>query len=491
MAARENQGYLIAVIVLVLLTLILALTTFLGFTSSSQHADGEAAAKQSLEVEKRTCEAYQIQSSILKSYVGDLGGNVQEVATQMDAIDRLTAGGNLTDNQKKSIDDVKKELSDIKTAYENDMKLFIRSEEEQQTDVTTWRSLVQNLNTVLARKHNEVNVHQNETNRMREETKAKIDAKQKTVDETLKQLETARTEYEAEKNRNKETEQKLSAALADMTEKNSRDNKNHETERDTLRKEISDLSAKVAALGTENTSLKDKVNRYEQENIDLPDGKVVRVAHAIGKVFLDVGRADGLRPNMTISIYDRNDNNFQAGGEKAAVQVTKISGAHQSEARITSENPARPILSGDFVVTPTWDPGFSVPIALAGVFDLDFDNIDDRQRVITMIENNGGKVVAHHDEEGSVIGKIDSSTRYFVRGEPPTGVNQAANEAVFNAIRDLSSQAEQHSVQEIDIRKMLNWMGRHGHAKVEHLDEHIGVESRKREADSYLKSSDQ
>ena len=46
MAARENQGYLIAVIVLVLLSLILALLAFLGWSSANENSDLLTAANQ-------------------------------------------------------------------------------------------------------------------------------------------------------------------------------------------------------------------------------------------------------------------------------------------------------------------------------------------------------------------------------------------------------------------------------------------------------------
>ena len=77
-----------------------------------------------------------------------------------------------------------------------------------------------------------------------------------------------------------------------------------------------------------------------------------------------------------------------------------------------------------------------------------------------MIEKNGGTVVAQNDEEGKVIGKIDSSTRYLVKGSPGDGLEANFN----NAMRELEKQAEDNSVQVVDLRKMMNWMGLHNKA---------------------------
>ena len=49
MAARENQGYLIAVILLVLLSVVLAIATYFGFTGMNEVADQRDSAISSLE----------------------------------------------------------------------------------------------------------------------------------------------------------------------------------------------------------------------------------------------------------------------------------------------------------------------------------------------------------------------------------------------------------------------------------------------------------
>ncbi len=72
MAARENQGYLIAVIILVLLSLVLALAAFLGLSKMGEYADNKEQAENKLYVEAKLREANGYQSEILKAYIGDL-----------------------------------------------------------------------------------------------------------------------------------------------------------------------------------------------------------------------------------------------------------------------------------------------------------------------------------------------------------------------------------------------------------------------------------
>ena len=61
MAARENQGYLIAVILLVLLSVVLAIATFFGFSSMMEAAGQRDELQESLEAEQDASLAYQAQ----------------------------------------------------------------------------------------------------------------------------------------------------------------------------------------------------------------------------------------------------------------------------------------------------------------------------------------------------------------------------------------------------------------------------------------------
>ncbi|MEM9411575.1 MAG: hypothetical protein AAGA30_10705, partial [Planctomycetota bacterium] len=224
-------------------------------------------------------------------------------------------------------------------------------------------------------------------------------------------------------------------------------------------------------LASENSSLKTRIESLTRENFDVNDGTIVRVSRSNNMVFLDIGRADGLRTNQTFSVYDKLVNNYEKNQEKAKIEVIRITGPHTADARITEEDPVEPITRFDKVVTPTWDPGFNVPIAVAGFIDLDKDGNSDRLRFIRMIENNGGKVVAQHDEEGNVTGEIDSATRYLVMGDPPElNPTGASNSGIYSAIRELEDQAKANTVTIIDIRKMLNWMGKHNVSSVSRFD---------------------
>jgi len=73
MAARENQGYLIAVIVLVLLALILALVAFLGIQKAYEQAELAQASDAKHKATLLLAKAEGLKAEALKAIIGDLG----------------------------------------------------------------------------------------------------------------------------------------------------------------------------------------------------------------------------------------------------------------------------------------------------------------------------------------------------------------------------------------------------------------------------------
>ena len=296
------------------------------------------------------------------------------------------------------------------------------------------------------------------------------------MEATNKQLIAVTQDFENEKKRNQDKEAKLLADFEAAQDSTLQAAKKNEEVLQEVRMDNASLTAANTELAKDNEDKGMRIAELTRENFDLHDGEIVNVSRPnIGSdlVYLTIGRHDGLRTNQTFAVYDKEVNNFEAGEQKAKVEVIRITGPHSSTARITEESPTNPITKYDLVVTPTWDPGFSVPIALSGIFDLDNDGNSDRLQFIRMIENNGGTVVAQHDEKGKLIGKIDASTRYLVIGSAPKpgSVGEDAGN-IYNAMRELENAATKKSVQVIDMRTMLNRMGRHL-VHVDHFDPRV------------------
>ena len=460
MAARDNQGYLIAVISLVVLVLLLGGFTFFGWAKAAEHSEGLAKAKADLAVEKKISEAHKIKADVLKSLVGNLGESLAEVDTQIASVKRIANDSSLSSTNQAALQTVSGDLDNIKRIYDADIQNFIARTEDDQAAELTWSGLVGNLISVLSEKHNSLEVERQQNKQDREDFRNKVDTIQKTLDETNEELDSTKQQLAEAKKQYRENETKLRGALQKNEEQLNRLSTAYKDERRILKQEIGQLKVSNADLAKKNADQKLRIDNLTRENFDLADGQVLRVAGQ--SVFLNIGQADGLRTNMTFSVYDNTVNNFQLNDEKAKIEILSVTGPHTAVARITDEDFINPIKKGDNIVTPTWDPGYRVPIALAGVLDLDGDGRSDRQRLVRMIENNGGRVVAQNDEDGNIIGKIDPTTRYLVVGSTGTGLEAGVN----NAMRELEQQAEDNTVEPIDLKKLLNWMGRHSRSSI-------------------------
>ena len=464
MAARENQGYLIAIIVLSVLCILLILGTVFGWSKASEYSDNKIAAEASLKLEKTLRQANEVKANVLATMVG-AGGSVAEIQPQLDSLTRLARSVDAADKSK--VDAVASSLTEIKAIYETDMKSNSSAGAADALE-PTYKNLMANLNSVLGKMHNEliVKTNENETNRIEsdakiQQAKADNDALSKTLQETQKRFEEFKVNTSVEIAAFKDKMGATQEQASKLSDEFSR-------YREVTNEEKNKLVSQKTEISKQAENIKKRLNEFEKEVFSIPDGRINRVNSNLKTVIVDIGKANGLKVNRNFSVYDRSVNNFEKGREKASIEVIYLIGDNAAEARITDEDPLDPILPGDQILSPVWDPGHAVQIALAGSFDLDSDGFSDREKLMQMITANGGDVVVFHDDQGNISGTIDPTVRYLVLGDAPVeGPNK--NPEIVEAMKVLEEQAESNTVQVIDQRKLLNWMGLHGRPKVQKI----------------------
>lgn len=475
MAARENQGLLIAVIIFVLLSLILALAAFLGISKANQYSDELEQMKKDLAAAQDSSEGYQIQSQILQAFIG-----FKEGGTLTEANQNLTA----LDNMGERVKEIRDQTYLLQEEYARDVQRFASNAGGDEQPTNSYKNLLENLNVVLGRQYNAKAVLSNQLAEVEQERDTKLKAKQALVDEANKNLATTQKAAEDAAIEYKNNLAALQTKIDEITANNQDINDEYESHRNTMKNRVANLDREIKDLKSEKVVLKKKVDNYEREVFDNPDGRILSVAPEINMVVVNLGSADGLRANRTFSVYDKQTTNFEKDKHKAKIEITRIVGPHQAEGRITMENPLDPIIPNDHILTAVWDPGFATQIALSGRFDLDRDGNSDLSRLIADIERNGGKVVAYADENGDIVGEINESTRYFVRGETPEPTDYLNDEDAYrklaDAMRDLEKDAARYSVQTIDTKKLLDWMGVNLSGRIERTDGRIGEEFRRR-----------
>lgn len=152
-----------------------------------------------------------------------------------------------------------------------------------------------------------------------------------------------------------------------------------------------------------------------QDEATLIDGRVVSVAGP-DEVIINLGRRDRLVLGLSFEVYSRGtslqpdeDGNFPPG--KASVEVIRIDEG-TSRVRVIRSTRGNPVVAGDVLVNPIFDPRKDYKFVVFGNFDTNRDGIAteiERNQIIALIEEWGG----------TIQDAIDGTTDFLVLGEPP------------------------------------------------------------------------
>ncbi len=250
----------------------------------------------------------------------------------------------------------------------------------------------------------------------------------------------------------------------EISTKNRDIEKSMEDDRAKHAEEMAKMNAEKTAVETANTKLERQVEKLreglpEVDQFAQPaDGRVTWVNQRYGKVWIDLGSSDGLRPQVTFSVAAEGNADAEQAEKKGSIEVIRVLDAHMAEAQITSDDPKNPILTGDRIYSQVWDRGRTVGFAIAGKIDLDKDGKDDLQRLKDIVSANSGRVDASPDEAGAQQGELKVDTRYLVLGAYPEGT-QARDEALRKSWTDLSEDAERLGIETIPLEEFIKLMG--------------------------------
>jgi len=316
MASRENQRYLIAIIVLSLFVIAFFITSLLGWSKVYEYSDIADSSKAKLKLAQSLQEAYAAKSSVLETMIGGSGGSVNEIQTTIDSlpgIARKVDGGD-----KSKIDAVAESIKAVKSLYDQDMKSNSSAGTTESANLT-YKNLIANQNSVMAKLHNELIVKTKENVAYRISTDAKLAqvksdraAIQTNLTETQKQLEDTR-------NASLDKERELKNKMASQQESIEKAQDNFSRKIEVAAQQRNTLVSEKAEVVRQVGVLKLKVDEYEREVFNIPDGKIVKVAEGLNTVVLDIGRAHGLRVNRSFAIYDQSVSNFEKGRNKASI----------------------------------------------------------------------------------------------------------------------------------------------------------------------------
>ncbi|MFO0904733.1 MAG: hypothetical protein U0939_17130 [Pirellulales bacterium] len=440
MAARENTLLQAALIVFVFITIGLATSTYFLYRSVEEQtkiADSKAE-------EVKTVQAKYINANVevrcLKYMLG------WESSLSDSDYDGLLKGL-----------DQAAEIHQIDAGYKQDMQMYGKG-----LDKPNYRLVPAELLKVIKAKNDELVTTIEEQKKLQAQlvaaragSKKEVELAKKGQEEASAELvkrtgdfESERTRLNGEKASLVTQKDELASKFNDAVAKAERD----------MKQAQSTMERKDKLIGSQ----KDELVRYkEHENFEVPDGRITYVNQRSNVVLINLGSADGLRPQISFSVYDRGENSATKAEKKAGIEVTKVMEAHLSEARIVHSETANPILPGDMIYSPIWKAGQRLRFALTGFMDINGDGVNDRDTVRTLILLNNGVIDAEQKDDGSLppqdVARMTLQTRYLVEGELPT--DKFAIEAHLKNRNTMIQKSQELGIERIPVQKLLGYLG--------------------------------
>jgi len=433
--ARQNQGLQIALIVFVLLTLGLGVTTFF-------------LAQQSNEAKQIAKDARKKSTALSDAF-----------STAKDENERLKKLMGFPPSM---------EFSEVNAEVNEDINTYAANFEGE---TRGYHQVVAYLHQTIQDKMNSVAELTDQLATLEAQIPAIEAAARSQIQTHAGKLASVQQQVQQQVAAHRQTEQRLAQSNQQTTQELSKVRTDAQGQVVKISTKLKETGQKLQGAVEQGRKAIEKLSKLKTKTFETPDGEVRFVDHKHGKVWINLGRADSLPSQITFAVYPADVTAPSEDTVKGSIEVTSVTDDHLAEARIISDSVRDPIMRGDKIYTPIWEPGEQRRFALAGVFDLNDDGRQDLDVVRNLITMNGGKVDAVAGADGKTIGQMTLNTRYLVLGEPPSAKGRPGWLANYG---EMKSRAEDLGVETIPVSRFLDMMGYRPQATVRQFGDRPG-----------------
>jgi len=243
--------------------------------------------------------------------------------------------------------------------------------------------------------------------------------------------------------------------------------------RDELARVTKEMSDRISRLNKIVDFQRKQLDDLQNFSFDVPDARVTNVDNTRGTVWLSVGRKDGLRTQVTFSIYGKSNQGIARGPEdvKAKIEIVEVSDT-SSIGRIVDEDRDRPVGIGDVAFSPAWSAGLKEYFAFVGDGDLNGDGVmdaRDRKMLKDLLNNAGADIDVEITPDGERIpaeAVLSVHTKWLVVGDvgdPSLYAVDAAKRTQILAVQKqhdaLVQEAREHGIKIVSLKDFLTYLG--------------------------------
>ncbi|HEY1860819.1 MAG TPA: hypothetical protein VGG61_10715, partial [Gemmataceae bacterium] len=237
-------------------------------------------------------------------------------------------------------------------------------------------------------------------------------------------------------------------------------------------KEIDDLRAKLERNEKETEQQKldalqarGKFTRLEN---DKPRGEIMFLNGNGQTPFINLGSADNVKPGLRFTVHGIDANGKANLDAKATLEVIEVVKPHMSQGRLVAvvNQQSDPVIVGDKLFNPAWDPERKTHVAITGVVDLSGQKRDAVQEFIQELKKHNVEVDAYFDlREAEVKGEITRKTDFLILGDTLEDTNLRITRdkdrlaAANKKMKEMQDSATRNGVRSIQLRDFLSVTG--------------------------------
>lgn len=507
----SNLGLIITLVFFVLTTVVLGITTYLGYSDQEKLVNEKKKAEEDAKKANSERDVYRYLYVVTRALMGkkvpaNKNNPMSETAVMAKYKEQHLAG---TLAFAKSHDDAK-EFGDVLKEWTREGGMFPWKEGAEEP-AQTYESRLQEKDNVIKAKQAEVDQKEKDVKVARAEAAT-----------NLSKLTAARKQYDADIDAQKDKAAADQKVKTDAIEARDKDIlkegdakrkaegtvarlgdaiKKLEGEKDKLfadlskdRKEREKIQTLLDEIRNEYEVLKQETGkslddkdledrrlneeaRKELRNWDVKrhNWKIVDLDRTGTRPYINLGSADGLQPQVTFNVHELGPDGRLKEIPKGKLEVVRIVGPHLALARITvqatkSEREKNPITKGDYLFNHQWSPFARKRVFLAGLADMNGTGSDSTREFKQLLKRQGVDLVGEikaSNEKGlpTQIGDVNSRVDYLILGETLDDVNhprrkEAQFKAEFSKLqRTLRDKARNIGVPVLTLRKYLQMIG--------------------------------
>jgi hypothetical protein len=489
----SNMGLIVTLVFFVLATVILGVMTYLGFADQDKFEKAKKDAEAAKTVAENDRNWYRFQARMLREYMGQraAGTDVTDMVREKGSFDKgqlSYAGG---------------DKAEVKGLFDKLEGAGMKWEAGKDTPNQTYESrLAEKDRSYAALKKSADDLQAKLTDRERQ-LKEKQDELEKAVVSHKEEQNKAAAKAEADRKSDRDMietlrknlgeenarKEKESVALAETrkalaTSENAR--RKLQTTLEGKTKDARELKDRLDDTTLRYTAIAEKfgvnVKAAEAEALDARAREMLKMWNKPWAVvemdrrgempYINLGSGDGLTTQVTFSVHSKNPGGGLVEKPKGTLEVVRIIGPHLAQARVTStrDGKADPILKGDRLFNPTWDPNRKRHVAIAGIADLGGDGTDNLDDFRRLLQRQNVVLDAYIDTKDDkmpkVVGKgVTVNTDYLILADTLEAVNSPRSRdreyvQKYDRLRDeLKTRAANNGVTLITLRRYLDMIG--------------------------------